>query len=206
LSRRSLLSQQTEEPATEKEKEQIALIEAALYVTGRPVDVKILGSIIRVRSEEKTRSLARMLAEQYRNVKSAMEILELQDGRFVMQLKPEYVRSVKRLATRQLLTPGPLKTLSFIAFKQPVTQSYVVRVRGNLAYQHVRVLRDMGLISEEKLGRTKILRTTDTFADYFNLSHETRLMKKQLEKLFGELGQVKSEEKTPNIHVRPEDL
>ena len=177
-----------------------------MYVTGRPVDVKILGSIIRVRSEEKTRSLARMLAEQYRNVKSAMEILELQDGRFVMQLKPEYVRSVKRLATRQLLTPGPLKTLSFIAFKQPVTQSYVVRVRGNLAYQHVRVLRDMGLISEEKLGRTKILRTTDTFADYFNLSHETRLMKKQLEKLFGELGQVKSEEKTPNIHVRPEDL
>ena len=191
---------------TEKEKEQIALIEAALYVTGRPVDVKILGSIIRVRSEERIRSLARILAEQYKQMKSAMEILELHDGKFVMQLKPDYVRSVKRLATRQLLTPGPLKTLSFIAFKQPVTQSYVVRVRGNLTYQHVRVLRDMGLILEEKLGRTKILRTTDTFADYFNLSHDTRLMKKQLEKLFGELGQVKPEEKTPIIRVRSENL
>ena len=176
-----------------------------MYVTGRPIDVKVLGSIIRARSEERIRSLARILADQYKRMKSAMEILELQDGRFVMQLKPEYVRSVKRLATRQLLTPGPLKTLSFIAFKQPVTQSYVVRVRGNLTYQHVRVLREMGLIFEERLGRTKILRTTDTFADYFNLSHETRLMKKQLEKLFGELSQVKPEEKTLTTHVRSED-
>jgi len=199
LSRRSLLSQRTEESVTEKEREQIALIEASLYVTGRPVDVKVLGSIVRMRSEERIRCLARILAERYKQMKSAMEILELQDGRFVMQLKPDYVRSVKRLATRQLLTPGPLKTLSFIAFKQPVTQSYTVRVRGNLAYQHVRVLRDMGLISEEKLGRTKILRTTQTFADYFNLSHDIRLMKKQLEKLFGELSLVKPEEKTPVI-------
>jgi len=206
LSRRSPLSQQTEESVTEKEKEQIALIEAALYVTGKPVDVKTLGSIIRARSEERIRSLARILAEQYKQTRSAMEILELHDGRFVMQLRPDYVRSVKRLATRQLLTPGPLKTLSFVAFKQPVTQSYVVRVRGNLTYQHVRVLREMGLILEEKLGRTKILRTTDTFADYFNLSHDTRLMKKQLEKLFGELSQVKPEEKTPTLRVRSENL
>jgi len=177
-----------------------------LYVTGRPVDVKVLGSIIRVRSEERIRSLARTLAEQYKQAKRAMEVLELQDGRFVMQLKPDYVRSVKRLATRQLLTPGPLKTLSFIAFKQPITQSYVVRVRGNLTYQHVRVLREMGLILEEKLGRTKILRTTETFADYFNLSHDTRLMKKQLEKLFSDLSEVKPEEKSSIIPVRSENV
>ncbi len=177
-----------------------------MYVTGRPVDAKILGSIIRVRSEDRIRSLARKLAEQYKQTKRAMEVLELQDGRFVMQLKPDYVRSVKRLATRQLLTPGPLKTLSFVAFKQPVTQSYVVRVRGNLAYQHVRVLREMGLILEERLGRTKILRTTETFADYFNLSHDTRLMKKQLEKLFSELSEVKPEEKSSIPPVRSEKV
>ena len=89
-----------------------------------------------------------------------------------MQLKPQYVRHVKRLATRQLLTPGPMKTLSFIAYRQPVTQSYLAKVRGNLAYSHVKQLREIGLISEERLGRTKVLRTTPNFADYFNLSHE----------------------------------
>jgi segregation and condensation protein B len=167
-----------------KMKSKVALIEAALYVTGRPVDIKTLGSIVKFRSEDKIRDVARSLKGKYGSDGSALEVLELSDGRFVMQLKPQYVRHVKRLASRQLLTPGPMKTLSFIAYRQPVTQSYLARVRGNLAYGHVKQLREIGLISEERLGRTKVLHTTPNFADYFNLSHDQASMKKQLEKLF----------------------
>ncbi len=133
-----------------------------------------------------------------------------------MQLKPEYSKTVKRLATRQLLTPGPLKTLSYIAIRQPVAQSYLVRVRGNLAYGHVKQLRDMGLISEEKLGRSKVLRTTPSFADYFNLSQDSHLMKKQIQKIFEELRpsqpggtqsaeQKKSQEQAPSESRREGD-
>jgi len=177
-----------------KERSQMALIEASLYVTGRPLDVKALGSIIRLRSEDRVRELSRRLVERYRQYGSSIEIVELEDGRFVMQLKSEYVNDVKKLATRQLLSRGPLKTLSFIAFKQPIIQSYVVKVRGNLAYQHVRQLSDVGLVSEERLGRTKVLRTTKVFADYFNLSQEVRVMKKQLEKIFREITPAKAQE------------
>ena len=42
----------------------------------------------------------------------------------------------------------------------------------------------LGLIKVEKLGKTKILRTTDVFSDYFNLSHDMRLMKRQLKAIF----------------------
>jgi segregation and condensation protein B len=167
-----------------KMKNKAALVEAALYVTGRPIDLKTIGSVIGFRSEDKVRDLARLVKEEYGNDGSALEILELSDGRFVMQLKPQYVRNVKRLASRQLLTPGPMKTLSFIAYRQPVTQSYLAKVRGNLTYSHVKQLRDIGLIAEERLGRTKMLRTTPNFADYFNLSHDMPAMKKQLERLF----------------------
>jgi segregation and condensation protein B len=166
---------------------QLALIEAALYVAGRPLDVSVIGSILNMRSEQKIRELARQLKKNYSNNHGALEILELSDGRYVMQLKPEFSRYVKKLATRQLLTPGPLRTLSFIASRQPITQAYVVKVRGNLAYSHVKQLREMGLIREEKLGRTKVLRTTSTFADYFNLSQDIAVMKRQLQKLFEEL-------------------
>jgi segregation and condensation protein B len=124
------------------------------------------------------------LKDKYGKDESSLEVLELSDGRFVMQLKPQYVRHVKRLATRQLLTPGPMRTLSFIAFRQPVTQSYLAKVRGNLTYSHVKQLRETGLIAEERLGRTKVLRTTPNFSDYFNLSHDMPAMKKQLEILF----------------------
>ena len=131
--------------------------------------------------------------------------MELEDGRYVMQLRPEYVSAVKRLATRQLLTPGPLKTLSFIALKQPVSQAYVVKVRGKLAYGHVKQLKDTGLILDEKSGRTKILRTSETFADYFNLSHDVGAMKRQLQKLFKELNILKPGESIPAPNS-PEEL
>ena len=165
-------------------KAKLALIEAALYVTGKPLDLKTLGSVVGFRSEDKVKELARTLKDKYGKDESSLEVLELSDGRFVMQLKPQYVRHVKRLATRQLLTPGPMRTLSFIAFRQPVTQSYLAKVRGSLTYSHVKQLRETGLIAEERLGRTKMLRTTPNFSDYFNLSHDMPAMKKQLEILF----------------------
>ena len=182
----------------QKLKNKMTLIEAALYVTGRPIDVKTLGSVTGFRSEDKTRELARQLKANYGNNGSCLEILELSDGRFVMQLKPQYVTHVKRLTTRQLLTSGPMKTLSFIAYRQPVTQSYLAKVRGNLTYSHVKQLREIGLIAEERLGRTKILRTTPNFADYFNLSHDLAVMKNQLEKLFQSINKEKNSKKAPH--------
>ena len=184
-----------------KMKNKAALVEAALYVSGRPIDTKAIGSVIGFRSEDKVRDLARLVKEKYGSDGRALEILELSDGRFVMQLKPQYVRHVKRLASRQLLTSGPMKTLSFIAYRQPITQSYLAKVRGNLAYSHVKQLRDIGLIDEERLGRTKMLRTTPNFADYFNLSHDMASMKKQLERLFQNIKTEKASKKpTPKAN------
>ena len=185
-------------------KTKLALIEAALYVTGKPLDLKTLGSVVGLRADEKIRELGQALKQKYASENSALEVLELSDGRFVMQLKPQYVSDVKRLATRQLLTPGPMKTLSFIAYRQPITQSYLARVRGNLAYSHVKQLNEIGLIAEERMGRTKVLRTTPNFADYFNLSHETPAMKKQLEHIFENLKAEKKPEKPkPTAIVHP---
>ena len=159
---------------------QLQLCEAALYVSGRPLDLKTLGSILGARSEDKIRTIARMVAQRYSRVESPVQVLELPDGRFVMQLRAEFAKHVRKLSNRPLLTPGPLRTLSFIALRQPIPQSYVVRVRGKLAYGHVKQLKDMDLISDERIGRTRLLRTTMTFADYFNLSHDTSVMKKEL--------------------------
>src|SRR2546427_7907424 len=160
------------------------LCEAALYVSGRPLDFKTIGSVIGARSEEKIRSIARAIAERYAKLDSPIQVLELPDGRFVMQLKPVFAKHVRKLSNRPLLTPGPLRTLSFIALRQPIPQSHVVRVRGKLAYQHVKQLKEMDLISYDKLGRSRVLRTTTTFADYFNLNHDPALMKKELKNVF----------------------
>ncbi len=178
--RRSELS----EPRNSAARQDLVLLEAALYVAGRPLNLKTLASVIKTRSKNKTRKLAKELVEEYRNRDSALEILELEDDRFVLQLKGEYTPRVRKLALRPLLSVGPLRTLSYIAYRQPIPQSHVIDVRGHHAYPHLKQLEDLGLITREKTGRTRVIRTTEFFADYFSLSHDLRAMKQQLKGIF----------------------
>lgn len=164
--------------------DELAKLEAALYVAGRPLNLKTLGSIIGTRSKKKVRVLVDILLTSYQKRDSALELSELKGERFVLQLKPQYVSHVKRLAMRPLLSKGPLKTLAYIAYRQPILKRKVISVRGSHAYNHLKELKTLNLITTETFGRTKIIKTTDTFADYFNLSHDLRSLKRQLTSIF----------------------
>ena len=169
----------------EKIKKDKVLVEAALYVAGRPLDLKELCSVLNTRSKEKTKKIVKMLIEEYRSKRTALEIISLKDERYVLQLKAEFTPLVKKLVNRPLLSLGPLKTLSYIAFRQPVLQKRVIDVRGQHAYGHIKTLREMGLIIAERSGRSIALKTTDYFADYFGLTLETASMKRELRRIFG---------------------
>jgi segregation and condensation protein B len=178
----------SELPKKEKFKHDLALLEAALYVAGRPLDLNTLGNVIKTRSKRKVQRLAQILMEEYKSRDTALEILELEGERYVLQLKAEYTPKVRRLATRPLLSSGPLKTLSYIAYRQPVTQPQVIDVRGRHAYSHLKQLEDLDLITRERAGRKKVIRTTEFFADYFGLSRDIRTMKRQLKNIFEDFG------------------
>ena len=161
----------------------LQLLEAALYVAGRPLDLKALGSIIKTRSKKRIHKHIRQLMKQYATRDSALEIVALKDGRYSMQLKAEYASLVKQLTLPPLLTLGPLKTLAYIAYQQPIIQSQVTAVRGSQAYTHIRELKRLGFLTTKKLGRTQILQTTPVFADYFNLSRDAQLFQQQIQTL-----------------------
>ena len=181
-------------PEEEKQKHDLALLEAALYVAGRPLDLKTLCSVLRTRSVAKVKRLAKTLADEYRMRGSALEVLELADERFVLQLRAEFTPHVRRLAIRPLLSSGPLKTLAYIAFRQPISQSHVIAVRGSHAYGHVGQLEELGLIVKEKVKRSSMVRTTEFFADYFGFSHDVRVMKRQLKDVFKDYEQAEEKE------------
>jgi segregation and condensation protein B len=164
----------------------LRLLEAALYVAGRPLNLNELCSVLSTRSKKKTKKFTKALMQEYSARNTALEILELKDERYVLQLKADFTPLVKKLVNRPLLSAGPLKTLSYIAYRQPVSQKRVIEVRGQHAYGHVKLLRDMGLVGAERAGRSMTLRTTDYFADYFGLTHDTATMKRELRRIFGE--------------------
>ncbi len=179
-------SQDTEAQVAEKQKRNLALMEAALFVAGRPLDLNELCQVINSRSKKKGKKFADLLIQEYIARGSPMEILALKDERYVLQVKAEFTPLIKKLVNRPLLSSGPLKTLSYIAFRQPITQKKVVETRGQHAYGHVKMLKDMGLINSERVGRSMALKTTDYFADYFGLTQDTSLMKRELRRIFGD--------------------
>ncbi|MCJ7608632.1 SMC-Scp complex subunit ScpB [Candidatus Bathyarchaeota archaeon] len=187
-----------------EQKRNLAIVEAALYVSGRPLDLKTVGSVLGTRSYRKVKSLISDLAEKYSKLDGALEIIELQDERYVMQLRNDYLQEVKRLSMRPLVSRATLQTLAYVAFRQPVAQAHVALVRGGAIYGQIRELRKLGLVSTEKLGKTQILKTTDVFSDYFNLSRNPRLMRRQLANIFEETGkneEVKDASRTDEDHA-----
>jgi segregation and condensation protein B len=181
------VSAESEESREDRLHHRLALLEAALYVAGKPLDLNEICAVLGSRSKKNAQKLLTTLRQDYASRITALEILELKDERYVLQLKEEFTPLVKKLVNRPLLSSGPLKTLSYIAYRQPISQKRVIEVRGQHAYGHVKLLKDMGLIEAERSnGRSMTLKTTEYFADYFGLLHDTGLMKKELKRIFGE--------------------
>ncbi len=159
----------------------VARIEAALYAAGRPLDPEQLAKAAGITSLRKAVSIARDIASRVKASLKAIEVVEYPGQRFAMQLKPEFTQLARRFATRPLLSKGALRTLSYIAYFQPVKASDLVVRRSTSVYSHLRELESVGFIAGERQGRTKVYRTTERFAQYFGLSTDLAVMKKQLE-------------------------
>lgn len=169
------------------EGDKLAELEAILYASGRPLSLTTLCEHLRLQSEREVSELIRELSKTYEHDQSPLEISEVTGGRVVLQLKPDYIKQAKRFSMKPLLTAGPLRTLSYVAYHQPVEQKQVADARGSQAYGHLRVLEQMGLISREKEGRNTTVRTTIDFADYLGLSTERTAMRRQLRSMFRKL-------------------
>jgi len=170
-----------------EDKGKLAELEAILYASGRPVSLTSLVAYLRLDSEMEVTSLVRELSEAYDRDGSPLEVSEVTGERVVLQLKPNFNKQARRFSMKPLLTSGPLRTLSFVAYNQPVEQREVAIARGSQAYKHLKALEDMGLISRKKNGRSTIINTTEDFADYLGLPSDRTSMRRQLRRIFRRL-------------------
>jgi segregation and condensation protein B len=152
------------------ETEIIARIEAALYSAGRPLNVDELIRASGTNSKEKTMRIVNDLIKKTKSTFKAIEIAELEDKTYVFQLKPEYTPLIRKFAQHPLVPSSALKTLSYIAYEQPVTSKRLVQIRGSQVYSHIKELEQLQFIEHENLGRLKVYRTTRKFQDYFGIT------------------------------------
>jgi segregation and condensation protein B len=152
------------------EDEIAARIEAALYSAGRPLSLDELIRASGTNSKEKTHRVLNDLAKKANSTFKAIEIAQLEDGKYVLQLRPQYTPLVRKFAQHPLLPSGALKTLSYVTYEQPVTSKRLVQIRGSQVYSHIKVLEQLQFVEHENLGRLKVYRTTPKFQNYFGIT------------------------------------
>ncbi len=162
-------------------------LEAALYSAGHPLDLEEMMQAVDSRSEKIVFRLVDHLAAKMKARGGALEVVQLPGKRAVMQLRADYAKLVRQFTNKPLLTVGPLKTLGYIAYNQPIGQVQVLEYRGVHIYTHLRLLEDMALISRERIEDGVVIKTTPYFSDYFGLSHDPEKSRREIYELFSNI-------------------
>ena len=160
--------------------EAVGRIESALYSAGRPLRIEDIVRASGTESRTKTLNLLNDIIKKTKTAFKALEIAILPDGSYVMQLKPEYSSTVKRYASKPVLPNATLKTLSYIAYMQPIASKQLVETRGSGVYLHLKELLQLDYISYQKVGRLKIYTTTEKFQKYFGIQGDVEDLKTRL--------------------------
>jgi len=160
--------------------EAIGRLEAALYSAGRPLKIEELIKASGTESRTKTLGLITNLMKKTKSTFKAIEIVTLPDGSYVFQLKPEHVSTIRRYATKPILPKATLKTLSYIAYMQPISSKQLVETRGSGVYSHLKELRQLDYIESQNVGRLKIYNTTEKFQKYFGIQGDQDSLKQKL--------------------------
>lgn len=159
---------------------QLSILQALLYGADKPLELEVLMRACKSSSPESLRELIDELSTRLESISSPMQVLKTRNERYILQLRPEFNDIVRKYVKRPLTTRAILKTLAFIAYHQPTYQSNVIHARGKEAYRHVRILAERGLIELQQAGKTKMIRTTQIFADYFGIENDPRVIRKMI--------------------------
>ncbi len=142
------------------------VLEAALFMSPKAVPIADLAKVIENDSLLETHRLVKELILEFNARDSALEIVDL-NGAFHMKVRADFEDNVSHMAATTEFNKSVQKTLALIAFKQPIKQSLVIKLRNNKGYEHIRFLVERGMVSKTPYGRTFLLKTSKKFLEQF---------------------------------------
>src|SRR3989344_875929 len=151
------------------EVENMKKVEAALFISGRYLSLQELVGLTDV-NPILLKKILEDLSDKYKD--SGIELVQ-QNNLWKMDVAQEYIWMVNRLATGSSeFSRAEQETLAIIAYKQPIKQSVIIKIRGNKAYDHIKKFVEMGFLHKKKIGHTAELTLSDQFHDYFHVNKQ----------------------------------
>ena len=144
--------------------------EAVLFSIGHKITLDEISKLCRSRREDVLQALQE-LQKEYDEKQSSLMLVE--DGDFwKFSVRDHFIPMIRKIVTETELTRTVLETLAVIAFKYPILQSDLIKLRTNKAYDHLTELEAAGYITRQKHSRTNLIKLTDKFFKYFDLTEE----------------------------------
>jgi segregation and condensation protein B len=143
-------------------------VEALLFSSGRSMSFEELKRLCRVYNDEDLKKAVQDLQIDYDNRDSSLRLIH-EENTWKIQTKEDFFHIVKKVVTETELKKTLMETLAVIAWKYPIKQSDLIKIRTNKAYDHLRELEEIGYITRQKHGRSKLIKLTDKFFAYFDL-------------------------------------
>ncbi len=166
-------------------------IEALLFSAARTISIEEIEEIIGIRDKNSIKKAINELQERHKN--GSLIIIEEKEG-YRFTIKEKYMDIVSKVVEDTELNKAVMETLAVIAWKSPVLQSEIIKIRSNKAYDHISELKDNDFITKEKFGRSYKLRLAPKFYEYFDIRN-----KEDIKEKFNEVEKKAEEEREKKI-------
>ncbi len=142
-------------------------VEAALFIAGRFLTLQELIMLTDI-NPITLKSILYNLEKKYSH--GTLRVVRRKES-YKMDIAEKYHYLINKLATGSAeFTKAEQETLAIIAYKQPIKQSVVIKIRGNKSYDHIKKFRTLGLVKAKQEGHTLILELSEEFYEYFNVT------------------------------------
>lgn len=143
-------------------------LEALLFSSGRAMNIDELSRILRFKDNAMIIECARELMKELNDRKTSLMMVEESEA-WKITTREKFQTLVKKIVAQTEMSKTLIETLAVIAYKAPVTQAKIIDIRTNKAYDHIKELERIGFITSSKHSRTKMIRLSQKFFDYFDI-------------------------------------
>ena len=154
------------------DEELVSCLEALLFASGRPVDVRTLEGLLEVDSK-KVSELANLLKEKLEKNNNGIKLIEINNGYQLSTDEKFYEQVCKLLDNRPKpsLSQAAMEVLAIMAYNPKITRAEIEKIRGVSSDSAINKLLEYGLIEEagriDAPGRPMTFKTTDEFLRLF---------------------------------------
>lgn len=149
-----------------KERDLTEKVEAALFIAGRFLTFQELIMLTDI-NPIMLKEVLHRLEKKYAT--GTLRLIN-RNNSWKMDVAKKYYYLINKLATGSAeFTKAEQETLAIIAYKQPIKQSVIIKIRGNKSYDHIKKFRQLGLIVAKRAGHTLDISLSEEFYEYFNV-------------------------------------